>query len=49
MGVIHVNKGELDKALDCFQQALSIFEGIGAKPEIEKAKKNIKAIRREKK
>jgi hypothetical protein len=43
--MVYQMKGELDKALDYYQQALDIFEAIGAKLHVEHTKRNIEAIR----
>jgi tetratricopeptide (TPR) repeat protein len=44
VGLVYRDKGEPDRALEWLRQALAIFEQVGAGPEIEKAKENIKAI-----
>lgn len=44
IGVLYGKKGELNKALEYLQQALKLFEGIGAKIEIDKTNQNITRI-----
>jgi hypothetical protein len=38
-------RGSLDKALEYLEQALKIFEEIGARIEIEQTKRNIQRIK----
>ena len=48
IGNVYWVKGELDKALKHYQQALKIFEEIGAVEGIKSAKYNISKLEKEK-